>query len=76
MIDMSEICPDCLQKITGERNIRWKYVISSELDLCEECGEIRQVVVRARFLLLRQVLDTLWRVLLLPWLIWRELRKK
>lgn len=45
---MSEICPDCLGKILGEDISPYRYIISRELDLCEECGKLSHVVVCER----------------------------
>ncbi|MBQ4518615.1 MAG: hypothetical protein II997_08540 [Clostridia bacterium] len=42
---MSEICVECFEKITGERNIEKNFIISDELDLCEECGEFKHVII-------------------------------
>lgn len=46
---MAEICLECWQKLSQQREPRWKYVLSKELDLCEECGEWKQVIVKKRF---------------------------
>ena len=46
---MAEICLDCWRKLSGKPEPRWKYVLSRELDLCEECGEWKRVIVKARF---------------------------
>jgi hypothetical protein len=49
--DMAEICLECWRKLSDQREPRWKYVLSRELDLCEECGEWKRVIVRERFVL-------------------------
>ena len=46
---MAEICLECWRKLSEQREPRWKYVLSRELDLCEECGEWKRVIVRERF---------------------------
>ena len=46
---MAEICLGCWQKLSDERELRWKYILSRELDLCEECGLWKRVIVRERF---------------------------
>lgn len=46
---MSEICLDCLNKINKTKDSKWRYVLSWERDLCEECGEYKRVVVVERF---------------------------
>lgn len=45
---MSEICLDCLNRICQTEYEPWRYVLSDELDLCEECGQWKRVVVRER----------------------------
>jgi len=45
---MAEICPECLNKIKGGENHSKKYILSKELELCEECGEWKAVVVTER----------------------------
>ena len=42
---MAEICLECLNKIMGTDDPPKKFVISRELDLCEECGERKRVVI-------------------------------
>jgi len=46
---MAEFCLDCWNKINDSRYTIKDFVISRELDLCEECGEYKQVIVRKRF---------------------------
>ena len=46
---MAEICLECWQKLKEKREPRWKYILSRELDLCEECGQWKRVIVRERF---------------------------
>lgn len=45
---MAEFCPDCLEKMLGEKCSRWRYVISFDKELCEECGELKPVVICRR----------------------------
>ena len=45
---MAEFCLDCWNKINESKGSRWRYVLSSELELCEECGEWRQVILAER----------------------------
>ncbi len=42
---MSEICVECFKKLTGETDVEERFIISDELDLCEECGEFKYVVI-------------------------------
>lgn len=48
---MSEFCLDCWRKHSDKPEPRWKYILSRELDLCEECGEMIRVIVRERFIM-------------------------
>lgn len=42
---MSEICLDCLNKLLGTNYSEREFIISNDLDLCEDCGEWKNVVV-------------------------------
>ncbi len=42
---MSEICLDCLNKLLGTNYSERDFIISDDLDLCEDCGEWKNVVV-------------------------------
>ena len=69
----------------GTNDSEKKYIISKELDLCEECGEWVPVIVVERkyyylhkfrffimpFKLIYHVLYFLWRLLILPYLIYK-----
>lgn len=43
---MAEFCIDCLNKITALNWSPEKYLISKEPGLCEECGELKPIVIR------------------------------
>ena len=45
---MAEFCLDCAAKVFKVSNDEKKYVMSKELELCEECGEYKHVIVRER----------------------------
>ncbi len=45
---MSEFCLDCWNKINRTNHPARKYIISKELDLCEECGKLTHVIVTVR----------------------------
>lgn len=45
---MSESCLECLNKLTRANDPRRKYILSRELDLCEECMQWKPVVIRKR----------------------------
>ena len=58
---MSEICLDCLNKILKTNDAETRYVISRDLDLCEQCGQYKRVVVKMRFRFrMKQVLEDLF----------------
>ena len=41
---MAEICLDCWNELTGKRYTKRKYILSKDLDLCENCGEYKNVI--------------------------------
>lgn len=45
---MAEFCLDCWREISGEEATKSRYVLSEELELCEGCGEWKQVIVSER----------------------------
>ena len=45
---MAEFCLECWRKITDTTDSRWRYVLSREKDLCEECGQYKRVIVVER----------------------------
>ena len=59
---MAEICLDCWNKLNGTHDSPAKYILSKELDLCEECGEWKHVIVLTRGAYYRRKL----RFLILP----------
>ena len=49
---MAEFCLDCFNKISKTNYTERDFILSDELDLCEECGEWKQVIIvqrRGRF---------------------------
>lgn len=46
---MAEFCLDCWNNINGTNDSKWRYILSWELDLCEECGEYKRLIVMERF---------------------------
>ena len=82
---MAEICLDCLHKISNAKYGKYKYILSKELDLCEECGEFKPVVIMERnayyvhkfkffilpFKIIYYILYFLWRVFMLPYLVFK-----
>ena len=45
---MAEFCLDCLNKISETNYPKSKFIISKDLDFCEECGEWTHVVIVER----------------------------
>ena len=48
VISVAEFCLDCWNKINGTDDPPGKYVISRELDVCEECGEWKPIIIRVK----------------------------
>lgn len=42
---MAEFCVDCWNKINGTNYPQSRYILSEEPDLCEECGEVKKVII-------------------------------
>ena len=45
---MAEFCMDCWNKINETNETKWRYVLSWERNLCEECGQYKRVIVAER----------------------------
>ena len=45
---MSEICLECWNKIHRTNDAKKQFVFTKELDLCEECGERKPVIIVMR----------------------------
>lgn len=61
---MAEFCLDCFNKISKTNYTERDFILSDELDLCEECGEWKQVIIvqrRGRFTAFLR--DTIYRFL-------------
>ena len=83
---MSEICFDFFNEIMEGNDKESNYILSDELYICEECGEFKHVIVVAKrsyykrkfryllfpFLLVYKTLYVLWRIVLLPYLIYQQ----
>lgn len=71
---MAEFCVDCWNKLAGTNLPTNKYILSKELDLCEECGRITHIVIterkyyyRRKYRKLWRFLDILWRIIMIPY---------
>jgi hypothetical protein len=87
---MAEFCLDCWNKINETEHTQEKYINSKNFELCEECGEWTNVIIMERkyyylhkfrfvispFKLLYNVLYILSRILILPYLIYKDNKKK
>ncbi|MBQ2889742.1 MAG: hypothetical protein IJE41_04740 [Clostridia bacterium] len=45
---MAEFCLECFNKINETNYSKYDCVMSSDLCFCEECNEIKKVVIRIR----------------------------
>lgn len=82
---MSEICLECWNKINQSNYKKYKYILSKEEELCEECGQLKRVIVVERkyyymrkfcyiifpFKVIFMVIYVLWRIAILPYLIYK-----
>ena len=46
---MAEFCLECWNKINESNHSKWRYVLSWNKELCEECGQYKKVVIIERF---------------------------
>lgn len=87
---MAEFCLDCWNKLNETNDPPSKYIISDYLDLCEGCGRVTNVIIierkyyylrRLRFVIfpfkiLYLILCTLFKILILPYLIYKYKKRK
>ena len=45
---MSEICLDCWNKLNETHDPARKYILSWRKELCEDCGQMKRVIVRMK----------------------------
>ena len=45
---MAEFCLDCWNKINETHNSKWRYVLSWNKELCEECGQYKRIIIVER----------------------------
>ena len=48
VIYVAELCLECLNKLTGRNEKKSTYILSKDLDLCDNCGEWKRVVVMTK----------------------------
>lgn len=46
---MAEFCVDCYNEKMCTTDTSQKYIISKELELCEQCGQWKRVVIRYKY---------------------------
>lgn len=42
---MAEFCLDCWNEINESHDSKWRFVMSWNHELCEECGQLKRVIV-------------------------------
>lgn len=86
---MAEICLDCMNKINGTNYDARKYILSDELELCEECGEWKKVIIVERnsyylrklhffalpFIIFYKIICFLGKLIMLPFLIYKYIKR-
>lgn len=45
---MAELCLDCWNKLSETKDKKWRYAMSWEKELCEECGQYKRVILSER----------------------------
>ena len=90
---MAEFCLDCWNRMNGTKDPSFMYIMSKNLELCEGCGEYRHIIVTKRrhyyerklqciivpFKKIYRAVYILWRILILPYLmykLWRDHKKQ
>lgn len=87
---MAEFCLECWNRMNEINDSPKKYVLSKELELCEGCGEWKTVVIAERtayywyklryvtlpFRIIYKTIYVLFRLLILPYLIYRYNKRK
>ena len=68
VMEMAEFCLECWNEINESNDTENMYFLSKELDLCEECGQWKPVIIAAKpaYTLRRFLLERLTRKKDLP----------
>ena len=73
---MAEYCLECFNEMNGTDYTEKDYVISDDLELCEGCGEYKNVVITRRkengFI---TILRVILRIIFLPYLIYKYIKE-
>ena len=86
---MAEFCLECFNKINETNDDETKYIMSDYLDLCEECGEWKSVIVCPRrtyylhkfrfilfpFKIIFLIFYLMWRFVIIPYTIYKGIKK-
>lgn len=87
---MAAFCLECWNKINGTEEKESKYIFSKDLFLCEGCGKWKEVIITERkyyylykfkyiifpFKIFYGIIYFLWRLLILPYLIYQYHKNK
>ena len=87
---MAEFCLECWNRINETQDDEKKYIISKDFGLCEGCGEWKPVIIAERrsyyryklryftlpFRMIYKIIYVLWRLLILPYLIFKYKKSK
>ena len=90
VIKMAEFCLECWNRINEANDPASKYIISKDLDLCEGCAQLKNVIIMERkyyylrkfrfiifpFKIIYNVLYFLSRILILPYLIYKYKKRE
>ena len=82
---MAEFCFECFNKISGNKEKKWKYIISKDLDYCDVCRQWKQIVVAKRLtyylnkfkffifpiIIIVSIIILPYRLVMLPYLIYK-----
>lgn len=90
MINLAEFCLECFNKINETSFVAKDVIISNYLDVCEECGEWKKVVVCSRrtyymyklrfilfpFRVVFLIFYLIWRLFIIPYTVYKMINKK
>ena len=85
---MAEFCLKCFNKINETNDDENKYIMSEYLDVCEECGEWKRVVVCTRrtyyihkyrfiifpFKVIFLIFYIMWRLFIIPYTMYKTVK--
>ena len=85
MIIVAEICLDCWNKLNETNHSEKRYIMSENLNLCENCEEMKHTIIVERksyylqkykyisfpLVLICKFIYLLWRIFILPYSIYK-----